>query len=123
MALLAILAGCGGAADSDGEPLSAAQLIVYRDVEACLGLSAEPPRIDYDGTIECPQSHTLCCLESYGYRGEGDGIYGASGKYRDGLVTIPDQCDRALRHEFIHSILDANDRQDSNHETTVWVCQ
>lgn len=81
------------------------------EVERCVGLHAIVPiHVAFDETIECPVSKRRCCLASFGIRQCPNGVpglCGAAGRFNAEmmLILLPDECDLAFEHEYIHALL------------------
>lgn len=100
-------------------PLNQAELAIFRDVEACIGLeNTSPPRIGEGRMISCPLGMP-CCLKESGYHlcESGEGLCGVSGAQYSpiNIVVLPGKCRSVIRHEFVHAILSENHIPDNGH--------
>lgn len=93
-------------------PLNEKELLIYRDVERCVGVQASPPEIVYALAEQCPLGNSCCiayypavpCQDNQKLRCGVHGLYDE----RCQRVILPRLCYKrsVLRHEFIHHLLE-----------------
>ena len=132
--LCAVVAGCGGGSglsevfESDTYFSTSPYGDRLRAVAECVGL--EPlvaVKVRSEPVMPCP-SGRLCCLASHGYRDCQDGsgnLCGVAGLFDPESLTIrlPDGCDDALEHEYVHALLYQHGLSWRNHSHPAFGCQ